>query len=115
MNEAVEAAQRIASERGDCFIPDQFSNPANPEIHRRTTAEEIWRDTGGDIDVLVAGVGTGGAGTRGGAGVKQREPPRPGVAAAPKAAPGLSRRLPPPPNNPDSSAGVVPAALTLPR
>ena len=60
MNEAVEAAQRIAAERGDAFIPDQFSNPANPEIHRRTTAEEIWRDMDGKVDVLVAGVGTGG-------------------------------------------------------
>ena len=57
MDEAVEAAEAIARERGDCFIPDQFSNPANPEIHRRTTAEEIWRDTGGAVDVLVAGVG----------------------------------------------------------
>ena len=60
MNEAVDAARRIASERGDAFIPDQFSNPANPEIHRRTTAEEIWRDMDGRVDALVAGVGTGG-------------------------------------------------------
>ena len=60
MNEAVEAARGDRRERGDCFIPDQFSNPANPEIHRRTTAEEIWRDTDGRVDVLVAGVGTGG-------------------------------------------------------
>src|SRR5919107_494796 len=50
MDEAVGAAEAIARERGDCFIPDQFSNPANPEIHRRTTAEEIWRDTGGEVD-----------------------------------------------------------------
>ena len=57
MNEAVEAAERIAAERGDAFIPDQFSNPANPEIHRRTTAEEIWRDSDGEVDALVAGVG----------------------------------------------------------
>src|SRR3954471_13991566 len=54
MNEAVDAALRIAAERGDCFIPDQFSSPANPEIHRRTTAEEIWRDTGGKVDAFVA-------------------------------------------------------------
>src|SRR3712207_9229368 len=64
MNEAVDAARRIASEQADAFIPDQFSNPANPEIHRRTTAEEIWRDTDGDVDVFVAGVGTGGTITR---------------------------------------------------
>ena len=60
MNEAVDEARRIAADRGDGFIPDQFSNPANPEIHRRTTAEEIWRDMEGRVDVLVAGVGTGG-------------------------------------------------------
>src|SRR5919201_4738922 len=60
MNEAVEAADRLAQGRDDIFVPDQFSNPANPEIHRRTTAEEIWRDTGGRLDALVAGVGTRG-------------------------------------------------------
>ena len=60
MDEAVDAARQIAGERGDCFIPDQFSNPANPEIHRRTTAEEIWRDMDGKVDAFVAGVGTGG-------------------------------------------------------
>ncbi len=59
MNEAVEEARRICRERGNCFVPNQFSNPANPEIHRRTTAEEIWRDMEGRVDVLVAGVGTG--------------------------------------------------------
>src|SRR5436189_2344368 len=60
MNEAVEAAEAIARERVDCYIPDQFSNPANPEVHRRTTAEEIWRDMDGKLDVLACGVGTGG-------------------------------------------------------
>ena len=52
MNEAVEEARRICRERGNCYVPNQFSNPANPEIHRRTTAEEIWRDIDGKIDVL---------------------------------------------------------------
>src|SRR5215203_6992494 len=60
MNEAVEAAERIAGTREDAYIPNQFANPANPEIHRRTTAEEIWEQTGGEVDVFVAGVGTGG-------------------------------------------------------
>src|ERR671914_3159060 len=60
MNEAVDEARRICRERGDCWVPAQFANPANPEVHRRTTAEEIWRDMDGRIDVLVAGVGTGG-------------------------------------------------------
>ena len=59
MSEAVDEARRIAAERGDCYIPDQFSNPANPEIHRRTTAEEIWRDTDGKADILISGIGTG--------------------------------------------------------
>ena len=59
MDEAVEEARRICRERGDCWVPNQFANPANPEIHRRTTAEEIWRDTDGRVDVLVCGVGHG--------------------------------------------------------
>src|SRR3954465_15641659 len=57
MNEAVQAAEAIAAGNPDAWRPDQFSNPANPEIHRRTTAEEIWRDLDGEVDVLVAGVG----------------------------------------------------------
>src|SRR5688500_18726892 len=60
MNEAVQAASAMTAGNPDAWRPDQFSNPANPEIHRRTTAEELWRDLDGDIDVLVAGVGTGG-------------------------------------------------------
>ena len=59
MGEAIELAQSVVAERGG-FMPQQFSNPANPDIHRRTTAEEIWRDTGGEVDALVCGVGTGG-------------------------------------------------------
>src|SRR3712207_556264 len=60
MNEAVDAALAMAADNPDAWRPDQFSNPANPEIHRRTTAEEIWADLDGDVDVFVAGVGTGG-------------------------------------------------------
>src|SRR5947209_5343204 len=74
MHEAVEAAEALAAERGDAFIPDQFSNPANPEIHRRTTAEEIWNDTGGAVDVFVAGVGTGGTITGAGERLKELNP-----------------------------------------
>jgi cysteine synthase A len=74
MNEAVEAARRIASERADSYIPDQFANPANPEIHRRTTAEEIWRDLDGRVDVFVSGVGTGGTITGAGERLKERNP-----------------------------------------
>src|SRR5687767_10199578 len=74
MNEAVEEARRICRERGNCYVPNQFSNPANPEIHRRTTAEEIWRDVDGKIDVFVAPVGTGGTITGCGERLKDRNP-----------------------------------------
>ncbi len=57
---AIRKAREIAAETPDAYMPNQFANPANPEIHRRTTAEEIWRDTRGKVDTLVAGVGTGG-------------------------------------------------------
>jgi cysteine synthase A len=90
MNEAVEAAERIAGGRDDAFIPDQFSNPANPEIHRRTTAEEIWEQTGGDVDVFVAGVGTGGTITGCGERLKERNPELHVVAIEPKSSPVLS-------------------------
>src|SRR5437016_10050725 len=106
MNEAVEAAQRIASERGECFIPDQFSNPANPEIHRRTTAEEIWRDTGGDIDVLVAGVGTGGTITGAGERLKERNPDLHVVAVEPRASAVLSGGRPGAAQDPGERGGV---------
>jgi cysteine synthase A len=76
MNEAVEAARRVAGERGDAYIPDQFSNPANPEIHRRTTAEEIWRDLDGRVDAFIAGVGTGGTITGAGGRLKERKTAR---------------------------------------
>ncbi len=74
MHEAVARAAEVAAGRDDVFRPDQFTNPANPEIHRRTTAEEIWRDTGGSVDVLVAGVGTGGTITGAGERLKERNP-----------------------------------------
>jgi cysteine synthase len=111
MNEAVEAAERIARERGDCFIPDQFSNPANPEIHRRTTAEEIWRDMDGRVDVLVAGVGTGGTVTGAGERLRERNPDLYVVAAEPKASPVLSGGLPGPHKIQGIGAGFVPAVL----
>jgi len=73
MNEAVELAERMVAER-DAFMPQQFNNPANPEIHRRTTAEEIWRDLDGEVDALVCGVGTGGTITGVGQVLKERRP-----------------------------------------
>src|ERR1051325_902195 len=111
MNEAVEAAERIARERGDCFIPDQFSNPANPEIHRRTTAEEIWRDTGGKVDALVAGVGTGGTITGAGERLKELNPDLHVVAVEPKASPVISGGQPGPHKIQGIGAGFVPKVL----
>jgi cysteine synthase A len=111
MNEAVDAARRMADEIGDAFIPDQFSNPANPEIHRRTTAEEIWRDTDGKVDVLVAGVGTGGTITGCGEVLKERNPKLHVVAVEPKSSPVLSGGLPGPHKIQGIGAGFVPPVL----
>jgi cysteine synthase A len=111
MNEAVDAARAMADQIGDAFIPDQFSNPANPEIHRRTTAEEIWADTGGDVDVLVAGVGTGGTITGAGEVLKQRNPNLRVVAVEPAASPVLSGGLPGPHKIQGIGAGFVPSVL----
>jgi cysteine synthase len=111
MNEAVDAARVLADQIGDAFIPDQFSNPANPEIHRRTTAKEIWTDTGGDVDVLVAGVGTGGTITGTGEVLKQRNPNLYVVAVEPAASPVLSGGPPGPHKIQGIGAGFVPAVL----
>ena len=89
MDEAVELAQRIAAERGG-FVPQQFANPANPDVHRRTTAEEIWADTGGEVDAFVAGVGTGGTISGVGQVLKERRPEALVVAVEPAASPVLS-------------------------
>src|SRR5881398_1441449 len=96
MNEAVDAACRMAAENTDCWRPDQFSNPANPEIHRRTTAEEIWAGLDGDLDALVAGVGTGGTITGAGERLKERNPDLYVVAVEPKSSAVLSGGLPGP-------------------
>jgi cysteine synthase len=111
MDEAVEAARRIAGDRDDAFIPDQFSNPANPEIHRRTTAEEIWRDAEGRVDVLVAGVGTGGTITGCGERLKERNPDLKVVAVEPKSSPVISGGMPGPHKIQGIGAGFVPAVL----
>src|SRR3954463_9266498 len=74
MRGAIAKGEEILREHKKSFMPQQFSNPANPEIHRRTTAEEIWQDTNGQVDVLVSGVGTGGTITGGTRGIKARTP-----------------------------------------
>ena len=111
MDEAVQAARSIAAGRDDCFIPDQFSNPANPEIHRRATAEEIWRDMDGKVDAFVAGVGTGGTITGVGERLKERSPELHVVAVEPKASPVLSGGVPGPHKIQGIGAGFVPAVL----
>ena len=111
MNEARDEARRIASERGETFIPDQFSNPANPEVHRRSTAEEIWRDMEGRVDVLVAGVGTGGTITGCGERLKELNPELRVVAVEPRTSPVLSGGSPGPHKIQGIGAGFVPAVL----
>ena len=111
MDEAVDAARRLADAYGDAFRPDQFSNPANPEIHRRTTAEEIWRDTDGAVDALVCGVGTGGTITGAGERLKERNPALHVVAVEPAASPVLSGGAPGPHRIQGIGAGFVPAVL----
>ncbi|OYW07586.1 MAG: cysteine synthase A, partial [Acidiphilium sp. 37-67-22] len=90
MGGAIAKAREIAASGPNHFIPQQFENPANPEIHRRTTAEEIWRDTDGTADILVAGVGTGGTITGTGQVLKERKPSFSCVAVEPDTSPVLS-------------------------
>ena len=87
---AIKRAEELAASDKRYFIPQQFTNPANPEIHRKTTAEEIWRDTDGKVDFLVAGVGTGGTITGVGEVIKDRKPSFQVVAVEPDASPVLS-------------------------
>ncbi|HXF01054.1 MAG TPA: cysteine synthase A [Solirubrobacterales bacterium] len=110
MNEAVELAERIASERG-AFMPQQFRNPANPEIHRRTTAEEIWRDLDGEVDAFVCGVGTGGTITGVGQVLKERRPSVRVVAVEPATSTVLSGGIAGPHKIQGIGAGFVPEVL----
>jgi cysteine synthase A len=110
MTEAVQAAQALAS-RDDVFLPDQFSNPANPEIHRRTTGPELWDALDGRVDVFVAGVGTGGTITGVGEALKQRNPRCRVVAVEPRSSPVLSGGMPGPHKIQGIGAGFVPAVL----
>jgi cysteine synthase len=91
MKGAIDKATELADSMDNAFMPQQFNNPANPEIHRRTTAEEIWNDTDGNVDVLVAGVGTGGTITGVGSVLKERKPDLRVVAVEPTASPVLSQ------------------------
>jgi cysteine synthase A len=108
---AIRRAEEMAAADPNVFIPQQFENPANPEIHRRTTAEEIWRDTDGQIDILVAGVGTGGTITGVGEVLKSRKPSVRCVAVEPDASPVLSGGQKGPHPIQGIGAGFVPGVL----
>jgi cysteine synthase len=110
MNEAVAAARAMA-ERDDVFLPDQFSNPANPEAHRRTTGPELWDALDGDVDVLVCGVGTGGTITGTGEMLKGRNPKLHVVAVEPATSAVLSGGSPGPHKIQGIGAGFVPPVL----
>jgi cysteine synthase A len=111
MKGAIARIQEIQANEPNSFLTRQFDNEANPEVHRRTTAEEIWRDTGGKIDVLVAGVGTGGTLT-GVAGVlKERNPSFKAIAVEPEDSPVLSGGQPGPHKIQGIGAGFVPSIL----
>jgi cysteine synthase len=111
MGGAIAKAEEIAKGDGDFFVPQQFENPANPEIHARTTAEEIWADTDGQVDILVAGVGTGGTITGVGRTLKERKPGVQVVAVEPAASPVLSGGVKGPHPIQGIGAGFVPANL----
>ena len=111
MNGAIEKAQEILDSTEDAFIPQQFNNPANPEIHRKTTAEEIWRDTEGEIDILVAGVGTGGTITGVGEILKKKKTSFTAIAVEPSDSPILSGGNPGPHKIQGIGAGFVPNVL----
>ena len=108
---AVGKAEELVASTPGAMMLQQFSNPANPEIHRRTTAEEIWRDTGGNVDVIVSGVGTGGTLTGCAEVLKSRNPGLRMVAVEPEDSPVLSGGVPGPHKIQGIGAGFVPAVL----
>ena len=108
---AIEKAHELADHFDDVFIPSQFENPANPDIHRRTTAQEIWRDTDGTVDVFIAGVGTGGTITGVGEVLKQKKPSVKIIAVEPAQSPVLSGGQPGPHMIMGIGAGFVPKVL----
>ena len=93
MRGAINKAEELLNEHKKSFMPQQFSNPANPEVHRRTTAEEIWQDTGGAVDILVAGVGTGGTITGVAEVIKPRKPSFRAIAVEPVSSPVITQKM----------------------
>ncbi|QYF99877.1 MULTISPECIES: cysteine synthase A [Massilia] len=108
---AIRRAEEIVANDPRAFMPQQFNNPANPEVHRRTTAEEIWRDTDGKIDILVAGVGTGGTITGVSESIRPRRPGFQAIAVEPEASPMLSKGSKGPHPIQGIGAGFVPQVL----
>ncbi len=113
MADAVEKAEQLVAENPDSFMPQQFNNPANPQIHRETTAKEIWIDSDGKVDIFVAGVGTGGTLTGCGEVLKQRNENLKVVAVEPKDSPVLSGGEPGPHKIQGIGAGFVPQVLNV--
>ena len=119
MKGAIAKAEQLAEETPNAWIPQQFNNPANPEIHRQTTAEEIWQDTGGKVDILVSAVGTGGTITGCYEAIKPRRPSFQAIAVEPKDSPVISQTLagqslkPGPHKIQGTGAGFVPKNLHL--
>jgi cysteine synthase A len=111
MSGAVKKAEELVSQNPDYFMPQQFKNPANPQVHRDTTAEEIWEDTSGDVDILVSGVGTGGTITGISEVIKKRKDSFMAVAVEPEESPVISGGEPGPHKIQGIGAGFIPEVL----